>query len=388
MLSHTNQTTSKRYYWLKLKDDFFEREEIQIISSLPNGSDYLLLYINLMTKSINSDGRLVLKNLIPYNVQMISTITRCNADTVRSAIDIFIKFGLMSTLEDGTLYMNEVQALLGSETEFAAKKREYRQNRKNNPKQLPDKSKTKKDNVLDNVRQENRDKSLEYIPPNPQIENQTTDIGAGNISKLMEVIHKCNYSFSEQDLNSIQNWLSYITSKKGTLTDLQIEINLKLFKQRISEGYDLTEMINQSIAANMSKLMNPDSSCIKKHKAVSIAKHVRPYRFENHAYIVPESPKEKENLAHSICQWYAKCINPKNGKPMTQAESDLVQQHQRVFTAQTKNQFGAYVTYTSWYEYVLQNEVHTGVSLLDQPMATKPAVVDSCITRLVNSSRI
>lgn len=383
-----NKTSPKKYYWLKLKDNFFEREEIQLIESLPNGKEYVLILLKFMMKAINSDGRLVVKDVIPYNPQMLATVTHSNIDAVRSAIDVFIKFGLMSTLDDGTLYMNEVQALLGSETEFAAKKRAYRQNLKNSPKQLPDNSKTEKDNVRDIVRQENRDKSLENIPPNPPNANHTTVQGAGSNSQLMDIIQKQDYSFSKEELISIQTWISYITSKKGALLDLQIDTNLQLFKKRIDEGYDICEMVNQSIAANYTKLMNPDTSCLKKHKAVSIAKQVRPHRFENTAYIIPESPKEKSDLAHSIFQWYAKGINPKNGNQMTQAESDLIKHHKQAFGAQDKNQFGAYVTYASWHEYVLQNEVHTGVSLLDQPLATKPAVDNGTITQIVNTIRI
>ena len=157
ILNQTNNNQTKRFYWLKLKDNFFDREEIQLIESLPNGKRIRSNLIKIYDEGNQFRWSPCCKDLIPYNPQMLATVTHSNVDTVRSAIDIFIKFGLMSTLDDGTLYMNEVQALLGSETEFAAKKREYRQNLKTQSKQLPDKSKTKKDIVLDNVRQENRE---------------------------------------------------------------------------------------------------------------------------------------------------------------------------------------------------------------------------------------
>ena len=38
---------SKKYYWLKLKDDFFERDEIKIIESQKNGKDYINFYLKL-----------------------------------------------------------------------------------------------------------------------------------------------------------------------------------------------------------------------------------------------------------------------------------------------------------------------------------------------------
>ena len=75
-----------------------------------------------MMKAINYDGRLVVKDVIPYNPQMLATVTHSNANTVRSAINIFIKFGLMITLDDGTLCKNEAQSLLGSKTEVCCYK--------------------------------------------------------------------------------------------------------------------------------------------------------------------------------------------------------------------------------------------------------------------------
>ena len=38
----------KKYYWLKLKKDFFKRHDIQIIENMPNGKDYVLFYLKLL----------------------------------------------------------------------------------------------------------------------------------------------------------------------------------------------------------------------------------------------------------------------------------------------------------------------------------------------------
>ena len=108
--------TTQRYYWLKLQENFFERDEIKIIESMPNGKDYILFYLKLMLKSINDSGRLMFKNAIPYTPEMLSTITRTNIDVVRVAVDTFIGLGLMEKLDDGALFMGEVNKMLGTET--------------------------------------------------------------------------------------------------------------------------------------------------------------------------------------------------------------------------------------------------------------------------------
>lgn len=113
----------KRYYWLKLKRDFFKRHDIQIIEAMPNGKDYILFYLKLLCESVDHEGNLRFSEQIPYNEQMLSTITNTNVDVVRSAIKIFSELGMMDVLDDGTYFMNEVQKTIGSETYWANKKR-------------------------------------------------------------------------------------------------------------------------------------------------------------------------------------------------------------------------------------------------------------------------
>lgn len=116
----------KKYYWLRLKRDFFKRHDIQIIESMPNGKDYVLFYLKLMVESIDHDGALRFSDTIPYNEQMLSVITGTNIDIVRAAMQLFRELKMVEVLDDSTIYMNEVQALVGAETKWAEKKRKFR----------------------------------------------------------------------------------------------------------------------------------------------------------------------------------------------------------------------------------------------------------------------
>lgn len=124
----------KKYYWLKLKRDFFKRHDIQIIESMPNGKDYILFYLKLLCESVDHDGNLRFSEEIPYNEEMLATITRTNIDIVRSAIKIFIQLHMMDVMDDGTYFMKEVNKMLGSETYWAQKKREQREKELEAPK--------------------------------------------------------------------------------------------------------------------------------------------------------------------------------------------------------------------------------------------------------------
>ena len=116
----------KKYYWLKLKRDFFKRHDIRIVESMPNGKDYILFYLKLLLESIDHDGTLRFSDTIPYNEHMLSVVTNTNIDTVKSAMKLFIELNMMTVFDDQTIYMNEVDKLIGSETNWARQKREQR----------------------------------------------------------------------------------------------------------------------------------------------------------------------------------------------------------------------------------------------------------------------
>ena len=123
----------KKYYWLKLKRDFFKRHDIRIIEEMPNGKEYLLFYLKLLVESIDHEGSLRFSDTIPYNDQMLSVITNTNIDIVRSAMKLFVELKMMEVLDDETIYIAEVQKMIGSETKWA----EYKRNAKASAQNVP-----------------------------------------------------------------------------------------------------------------------------------------------------------------------------------------------------------------------------------------------------------
>ena len=139
---------ANKYYWLKLKRDFFKRHDIRIVEDMPNGKDYILFYLKLLVESVDHEGNLRFNDTIPYNENMLSAVTNTNIDIVRAAMEVFKELELIEVLDDKTIYMTEIQSMLGSETEWARKKREYRKG------QIEDKTRTKKDNVRQEIEKE------------------------------------------------------------------------------------------------------------------------------------------------------------------------------------------------------------------------------------------
>lgn len=121
-----------KFYWLKLKRDFFKRHDIKIIEAMPNGKDYILFYLKLLCESVDHEGNLRFSSEIPYDENMLSIITNTNIDVVRSAIKVFSQLGMMELLDDGTYYMNEVNKMMGSaiDNDNANRQRRFRERQK------------------------------------------------------------------------------------------------------------------------------------------------------------------------------------------------------------------------------------------------------------------
>lgn len=121
---------AKRYYWLKLHKDFFKRHEITIIEDMPNGKDYILFYLKLLLESVSHEGQLRFSETIPYDEQMLASLTKTNVDIVRSAMKVFSQLEMIDVLDDRTIYMREVENLIGSETGYTIRQRLNRDRKK------------------------------------------------------------------------------------------------------------------------------------------------------------------------------------------------------------------------------------------------------------------
>lgn len=117
---------NKKYYYLKLKDNFFDSEEMKVLESMQNGIMYSNLLLKLYLKSLKFNGALKFNDFIPYNEQMISAITNLNIDVVRSGLMVLDQLKLIERLDDGTIYMMNIQNYIGKSSTEAERKSVYR----------------------------------------------------------------------------------------------------------------------------------------------------------------------------------------------------------------------------------------------------------------------
>ncbi|WP_156009637.1 phage replisome organizer N-terminal domain-containing protein [Streptococcus ruminantium] len=117
---------NKKYYYLKLKDNFFESDEAIILESMPDGYIYSNILLKLYLRSLKNNGVLMFNDLIPYNAQMLATITRHHVGVIEKAIQIFQQLRLIEILDNGAIYMTNIQNFVGkSSTDADRKRAEY-----------------------------------------------------------------------------------------------------------------------------------------------------------------------------------------------------------------------------------------------------------------------
>lgn len=117
---------NRKYYYLKLKDNFFDGDSIVLLESMQDGMLYSNILLKLYLKSLKNGGRLQLDEYIPYTAQMIATLTRHQIGTVERALNIFRQLGLVEELDGGLLYMTDIELMIGQSSTEAERKRAAR----------------------------------------------------------------------------------------------------------------------------------------------------------------------------------------------------------------------------------------------------------------------
>ena len=208
----------KRYYWIKLKTDFFSREDIDFLLSQKNGAEYVVLYQMLCLNTANNDGKLesqIGEMIVRFDAEKV--VRDCkyfDIDTVNVAMSLYKQMGLIYEQEDGTLRISDFDNLVGSESKWAKYKQKQKklENFQSNSNLLPN-----------NFQQENRDKSIENRDKN--IENSSSNI----------------IEFSKRELKIIkqlEKWFDEELLKDGFTTTTTFNNNtLNEIKKLFEKGY-------------------------------------------------------------------------------------------------------------------------------------------------------
>ena len=238
----------KKYYWIKLKTNFFDLPTIDWIMSQNNGCEYIVLYQMLCLKTANTDGKLVSQigeMLIPYDVEKIARDTKYfSNDTIRVALELFKSLGLIYVSDDNTMTISNYYEMVGSETSSAKAMREWR---KKKQLQIPSQCESQCDN---NVTQEYRDKRLEIRDKSIEYRDKSVDIN----NKEKEEKEKRetyvsildSYTSNETLKSSLNDFIEMRKKMKG-FTTRAFKLALNKLDEMSNDDEEKIKIVNQSV---------------------------------------------------------------------------------------------------------------------------------------------
>ena len=121
--------TVKRYYWLKLKEEFFQDKEVKKLRKIAGGDTYTVIYLKLMLLSLKSDGRLYFDGVEDTFHEELALEIDEDAENVRVTLMYLEKMGLLQLVNDDEIFLTQMDSLIFSESESAQRVREHKSNR-------------------------------------------------------------------------------------------------------------------------------------------------------------------------------------------------------------------------------------------------------------------
>ena len=244
---------SKKYYYMRLQEGYFDSDEQILLESMPDGYLYSNILLKLYLKSLKRNGLLMFNERIPYNAQMIATITRHQIGTVEKAMEIFQQLGIVEVLDSGAIYMMDVQNYVGKTSTKADRIRAYRakvEEEKNKAQPLPESTCTNKQDSLyictpEKEKEKEKEKDSLYIcTPEKEIEKEIEIEKEKEKKTIMSVSDEtdCVDSPKKQKNKELYSEIvSYLNKKAGTKYRPSTPKTQALIRARESEGFSLDD---------------------------------------------------------------------------------------------------------------------------------------------------
>ena len=197
----------KTYYYLKLKEGFFDSEDMLLLQGMKDGYIYSDILLKLYLMSLRQDGRLMYRGIIPYTPDMVATITHHQVGTVEKAMKVLTSMGFIEILDNGAIYMLDIQNFIGRSSNEADRKREYRATINAEKSRIIEDKEGQMSRQMSDVRApENRDKRTENKDnkDNKNISLELKDSKQNTFISLPLVTGSGNYDVTFDYLNSLR----------------------------------------------------------------------------------------------------------------------------------------------------------------------------------------
>lgn len=128
--NYKNDSKKKRYYWLQLKEDFFNQKEIKLLRRIAGGDTYTIIYLKMLLVSLRDEGKLYFEAIGDNFAEEVALSLDEAPEDVAITISYLEKKGLLEIIEDDEYFLNRVPELLGSEAYSTQRSRRHRAKKK------------------------------------------------------------------------------------------------------------------------------------------------------------------------------------------------------------------------------------------------------------------
>lgn len=151
--------------WIKITTDIFDDEKILLIESMPSADSIITIWFKLLVLAgkQNNNGVFMMTNRLPYTDEMLSTIFRRDLNTVRLALSVFERFGMIEIIDNVITIPNwNKHQTLDAYERKKERDRAYQQGRRLKQKELIEKkSSDKSSDVAVSEEEGEEDKDIE-----------------------------------------------------------------------------------------------------------------------------------------------------------------------------------------------------------------------------------
>ncbi|WP_404399165.1 phage replisome organiser protein [Lactococcus lactis] len=123
-------TQEKRYWWLKLPEDFFNQIEIKLLRKIAGGDTYTIIYQKMLLLSLKNGGLLYFEGFAEKFAEEISLTIDEKLENVEVTLSFLQSKNLIVELDEMTFEMQKAKIMTGSETSGAERTRRYREKQK------------------------------------------------------------------------------------------------------------------------------------------------------------------------------------------------------------------------------------------------------------------
>ena len=138
MAEYKNNPKAKRYFWLKLKNDFFDQKEIKLLRKIAGGDTFTIIYLKMLLASLKDDGKLYFEAIGDDFAEEIALLIDEEVENVAVTVKFLEAKKLIEIVENDEYFLNKVPGMVGSESYSAERMRNMRAREKNKELQSDD----------------------------------------------------------------------------------------------------------------------------------------------------------------------------------------------------------------------------------------------------------